>query len=441
MADLWKGDDVTHNGAFLLPHNFNFLASFGKRREVPTEERAPSFNHGTKDGYRFFLELGPLTNVQQNIFKGENTHWNEYTSHSTYDEFWQSRNMLQYLTAVRPAVLTVGGWFDAQDLYGPLKVYETIEKNQPSDNTLVIGPWYHGSWDRADGSSSAAIQWGSNTAVNFRENIELPFFKYHLKGERLEADIPNAMIFATGENVWKRYTSWPPEETVYQNLYLRENKELSFTAPLPQGNSDIYNEYVSDADNPVPFTQEITTRYGNDWMLEDQRFAARRPDVLVYETAILEEDVTLVGAVSPNLHVATSGTDSDFIVKLIDVYPSDAQDPQPNPYNVTMSEYQLLVRGDAIRAKFRKSLEVPEPMVPNQPTKVGFEMRDIHHTFKKGHKIMVQVQSSWFPMIDRNPHTFTDLFNTVKESDFNKATNRVYLSQQLPSFLRVGVLK
>lgn len=441
MAGLWKGDDVTHNGAFLLPHNFGFLASFGVLREKPTADRAPRFNYGTKDGYRFFLDVGALPNIQQNIFKGENIHWNEYTTHSTYDEFWQSRNMLQYLTNVRPAVLIVGGWYDAQDLYGPLKVYETIESLRPENNTLVMGPWYHGSWDRTDGSSSAAIQWGSKTAISFRENVELPFFQDHLKGERIKTDIPSTMIFATGENAWKQYDVWPPEETVYQNLYLREDKQLSFTAPLPAATSEIYEEYVSDPQNPVPFTSEITTRYGNDWMLEDQRFAARRPDVLVFQTGVLTEDVTLVGPISANLTVSTTGTDSDFVVKLIDVHPSDAENPSPNPYNVTMSEYQQLIRGDAIRAKFRKSLEIPEPMLPGEPTQVGFDLRDIHHTFKKGHKIMVQVQSSWFPMIDRNPHTFTDLFNTAKEKDFVKANNRVYLSQQLPSFLRVGILE
>ncbi len=442
MVDLWKGDDVSHNGAFLMPHNLGFLARFGQPRPEPTTQWPPSkWEYWTPDGYEFYMDLGILPNVNKKYFNEEIIHWQEYIEHPVYDEFWQSRDISQHLDDVKPAVLTIGGWFDSQDLYGPLKAYETIEKENPDNfNALVMGPWYHGSWMRSDGDHCANIQWGSKTGVYYRQELELPFFNYYLKDKGSISGFSDALVFDTGRKKWEEYPQWPPENALEKSLYLHVNGNLSFKIPTAEGQKPAYREYISDPEKPVPFTAEITTRYGNDWMVEDQRFAARRPDVLVFESQVLKEDLSVVGAIEVNLLASSSGTDADFIVKVIDVFPHDTPDPNPNPQNIKMGGYQMLVRGDPIRAKFRNSLSEPKPLVPNEPTPLKFELRDIHHTFKKGHKIMVQVQSSWFPMIDRNPHKFVDLFNDVKESDFQKATQRIYCSGPNSSHLKLRVL-
>ncbi len=439
MVDLWKGDDVAHNGAFLMPHNLGFLSRFGQPRPEPTTDwPPPKWDYWTPDGYEFYMDLGTLPEVNKRYFHHDIKHWEEYINHPVYDEFWQSRDISQHLGDVRPAILTVGGWFDAQDLYGPLKAYATIEQENPGlQNTLVMGPWYHGSWLRGDGDHCAAISWEAKTAPWYREHIELAFYNHYLKDKGSLVNIPEALVFDTGAKKWEQYQSWPPSQATDQRLYLHHDGVLSFDPPTEEG----FREYISDPDNPVPFTNEITTRYGNDWMVEDQRFAARRPDVLVFQTGILTEDITIAGPVNVNLMASTSGTDADFVLKVIDVFPHDTPDPDPNPYRVRMGGYQMLLRGDPIRAKFRNSLSAPEPMVPNLPTKLSFELRDVYHTFKKGHRIMVQVQSSWFPMIDRNPHKFVDLFNDVKADDFQKATQRIYCNGAEGSFLELKVLE
>lgn len=439
MGDLWRGDDGVHNGAFLMPHNINFIANFGVKRPEPLQKYpAGKLKYDTPDGYKFWLDHGPLTNLDKKHFNGEIIHWEEYKKHPVYDEFWKSRNVEPHLKNIKPAVMTVGGWFDAQDIRGPFIVYNGIKNNSPkSNNRLILGPWYHGSWSTQVGDRSANIPWGSNTGEFYRKELEFKFFSFYLK-DKGTMDIPNVMAFNTGANKWNSFEQWPPVDVEKREFYLNANGKLSENAPKK---GDGFDEYISDPKKPVPYTQEITTRFGNDWMVEDQRFASTRPDVIVYESEPLTEDLTIAGAININLIASTSGTDADFIVKVIDVYPNDAKDPVPNPQNIKMGGYQMLLRGDPIRAKFRNSLEKPEPMVPNQPTTLKYNLTDAYHTFKKGHKIMVQVQSTWFPMIDLNPGKFVDMFNDVKESDFQKINQKIYHDDERKSSITFGVYK
>ena len=439
MGDLWRGDDGVHNGAFLMPHNINFIANFGLERPEPIQKYpAGKLKYDTPDGYKFWLNHGPLTNLDKKHFNGEIIHWEELKKHPVYDEFWQSRNVEPHLKNIKPAVMAVGGWFDAQDIRGPFIVYNGIKKYSPKTaNRLILGPWYHGSWSTTVGDRSANIPWGSNTGEFYRKELEFKFFNFYLK-DKGSMDLPNVMAFNTGANKWNSFEQWPPEELEMKEFYLNANGKLSENAPKK---GDGFDEYVSDPKKPVPYTQEITTRFGNDWMVEDQRFASTRPDVIVYESEPLTEDLTIAGAIYINLIASTSGTDADFIVKVIDVYPNDAIDPVPNPQNIKMGGYQMLLRGDPIRAKFRNSLEKPEPMVPNQPTALKYNLTDAFHTFKKGHRIMVQVQSTWFPMIDINPGKFVDMFNDVKESDFQKINQKIYHDDERKSSITFGVYK
>jgi putative CocE/NonD family hydrolase len=439
VGDWFIGDDWHHHGAFWLVDAFNFYSAIGVARPKPTSVGPPRFDHGTPDGYRFFLEMGPLPNANKKHFKNEIAFWNDLMKHGTYDDFWKARNVLPHLKNIKPAVMTVGGWFDAEDLYGALKTYQWTEKQNPGAyNILVMGPWCHGCWAGGDGSALGNIQFGSGIGPYYRENIEKVFFDYYLK-DKGQLKLPEASAFLTGANVWKSYDQWPPKGVQERGLYFHANGKLSFDPPATSAQE--FDEYLSDPHKPVPYTNEITPRRGHiTYMVEDQRFAFMRPDVLVYESDVLTEDVTLAGPIMANLFVSTTGTDADFVVKLIDVYPNNAPNPQPNPRNVQMGGFQMLVRGEVMRAKFRNSYEKPEPMPPNQPTKVAFELQDVHHTFRTGHKIMVQVQSSWFPLIDRNPQKFVDIYNAT-EADFQKATHRVYRSGRLSSHLKVGVLK
>ncbi len=439
MGDLWRGDDGVHNGAFLMPHNINFIANFGVKRPEPIQKYpAGKLKYDTPDGYKFWLDHGPLTNLDKKHFNGEIIHWEEYKQHPVYDEFWQSRNVEPHLKNIKPAVMTVGGWFDAQDIRGPFIVYNGIKNNSPkSNNRLILGPWYHGSWSTQVGDRSANIPWGSNTGEFYRKELEFKFFSFYLK-DKGTMDLPNVMAFNTGSNKWNSFEQWPPVDVEKKEFYLNANGKLSENAPKK---GDGFDEYISDPKKPVPYTQEITTRFGNDWMVEDQRFASTRPDVIVYESEPLTEDLTIAGAININLIASTSGTDADFIVKVIDVYPNDAKDPVPNPQNIKMGGYQMLLRGDPIRAKFRNSLAKPEPMVPNQPTALKYNLTDAYHTFKKGHRIMVQVQSTWFPMIDLNPGKFVDMFNDVKESDFQKINQKIYHDDERKSSITFGVYK
>jgi putative CocE/NonD family hydrolase len=352
--------------------------------------------------------------------------------HGNYDEFWQARNVLPHLKKVTPAVMVVGGWFDAEDLYGPLNTYKTIEKNNPgAKNILVMGPWAHGQWARGDGESLGGIHFGSNTSAWYRENLELPFFNFYLK-DKGQMTLPEATMFAAGANEWKSFDQWPPKDLQSRSIYFRKNGKLSFDAPPnPEDPRESFDEYLSDPANPVPYTNAMTNSRGTGYMIEDQRFASRRSDVRSYETDALDKDLTLAGPITADLFVSTTGTDADFIVKLIDVYPARETDK---------GGLQMLVRAEVMRGKFRNSLSKPEPFKPGKPDEVRIAMNDVHYTFKTGHKIMVQVQSSWFPLVDRNPQKFVDIYHAT-EADFQKATHRIYHSAQLSSQLKVGVMK
>jgi putative CocE/NonD family hydrolase len=446
IGDVANGDDSFHNGAFYMAANFNFYYFFRPRPGGPSAStgrmsRLPR----VPDAYEFFLRMGPLSNSETLYFKGENPYWSAHLDHPNYDEFWRSRSLVPHMKDIKPAVLFVGGWFDAEDLAGPIKLFYALEKNGPrAPHTLVMGPWRHGGWSRGDGDTLGNLRFGSKTSEFYRETIEFPFFLEHLKGKGngLEGEdgsgTPKAWVFETGANAWRRHDAWPPREAREASLYLAQGGKLVFE-PVA-GGGEAFDEYVSDPAKPVPVVGHITgDGMPGDYMAEDQRFASRRPDVLVYQTEPLEEDFTIAGPVAPWLRVSTTGTDSDFVVKLVDVYPDDFPNPAPNPDRVRMGGYQQLVRGEPFRGKFRNSLERPEPFTPGRAETIDFTMPDVYHTFLKGHRIMVQIQSSWFPLIDRNPQTFVDI-PKAKEGDFRKAVQRIYLGGEKGSRLRVLVL-
>ena len=426
IADWFIGDDFHHNGAFWLPHAFNFYSGFGQPRPRPTTEGPKSFAHGTPDGYKFFLEMGPLANADKKYFKGNIAFWNELMAHPNYDEFWQARNTRPHLVNVRPAVMTVGGWFDAEDLFGALNTYKAIERQNPgAQNRLVMGPWFHGGWSRSDGDFLGNVQFGSKTSVFYREQIELPFFNYYLK-DKGKMKLPEAYVFNTGANQWRTFDQWPPANTEARSVYLEASGRASMTVPAKK---ECFAEYVSDPARPVPFINSTAIGMTREYMTDDQRFAATRPDVLVYQTEPMTDDLTVAGPIKVSLEVSTTGTDSDFIVKVIDIYPDDAPDNPANP-QVKMGGYEMLVRGEPFRARFRNSFEKPEALTPGKVTNITFEMPDVLHTFLKGHRLMIQVQSTWFPLVDRNPQKFVNIY-TATEADFQKATERVYCSSHV----------
>jgi hypothetical protein len=445
IADWFMGDDFHHNGAFFLPHAFNFYSSFGKPRPRPTTERPPRFDHGTADGYEFFLESLPLAQLDRRYLKGEVAFWKEVMAHETYDAFWQERNTRPHLRAVRPSVLTVGGWFDAEDLFGALETYKAIEGQSPgARNRLVMGPWSHGGWARGTGESLGPVRFGQATSAFFQEQVELPFFRHALKGGD-DPRLPEAWVFETGTNVWRALPAWPPSTAKPTAFYLGPSGRLSTAPPLEPG--DAFDEYVSDPAKPVPFIADIDIGMKPEYMVADQRFASRRPDVLAWETEPLEADVTVAGPVVASLHVSTSGTDSDWVVKLVDVYPDDwplqpeekaAGGGEPASRS-KMGGYEQLVRGEPFRGKFRRSFERPEPFVPGRVEAVEFSMPDVFHTFRRGHRIMVQVQSSWFPLVDLNPQSFVNV-RTAGPGAFRKATQRVHRTAGAPSLVRLNVL-
>jgi len=436
IAD-WYFDDFNHHGAFFLTHAFNFLSIFGTERPEPTTQRGGRYNHGTPDGYQFFLDIGPLKNANAKYLKNRIAFWNEMASHPRYDSFWQERNLLPHLKKVAPAVMTVGGWFDAEDLYGPLKIYRKIEReNKGIFNVLVMGPWQHGGWSAAPGDRLGNIHFGSLTGEFFRKNIELPFFNHYLK-DKEEHGLPEAYTFETGANRWRRFDHWPPRGLETKRLYFQPSGRLSFDAPEDE---DGFDEYVSDPARPVPYTESITPFMSTEYMTDDQRFAAQRPDVLAYQTEVLKEDLTLAGPLQADLRVATSGTDADWVVKLIDVFPPDEKDPPGLARGRHLGGYQMMVRSEVIRGRFRNSYERPEPFIANEPAKVPLELLDVLHRFKKGHRVMIQVQSTWFPLVDRNPQKYVSNIFLAEEKDFIKATQRVYRSKKLPTSIEVGIL-
>jgi uncharacterized protein len=429
MGDNWLGDDMHHNGAFWLPHAFNFISSFGLQPPVPTTQNGPAFAHGTPDGYKFFLEMGPLSNANEKYLHGKVRIWNEWMEHGDYDGYWQAQNLPQYMTHVRPAVLTVGGWFDAEDLWGPLHIYRSIEEhNSQNSSTIVMGPWFHGGWARSDGDSLGNITFGSKTSLFYRENIELPFFNFYLKGKG-SLNLPEAYVFETGSNRWRTYDHWPPRSIEPMTIYIAGHGRLAFQPP-PATETKKYDEYVSDPSRPVPFIHETNIGMTREYMVDDQRFAATRPDVVTYQTDVLNEDISIAGPLKVDLMVSTSGTDSDFVLKLIDVFPDDTPDSRFVRPGEHLGGYQMLVRGEPMRAKYRNSWSKPQPMQPNAPTKVAWDMPDISHTFLRGHRIMLQIQSSWFPLVDRNPQKFVNIYKAT-EADFQRADERIYFGSRV----------
>jgi len=440
-ADMFIGDDFHHNGAFRLTYTFSWLAGNARLRKGPAETSGQAFNPGTPDGYQFFLDLGPVSNVNKKYFLDQVPEWNAYMEHPDYDAYWQQQNFLPYLKNITLPVLNVAGWFDAEDFYGPLAIYQQIEQTTPNNQSLLaVGPFSHGGWNsHPDGNSLGHIRFAGAPGVYFREQVQFPFFRYYLK-DKGELKLPEALCYETGANKWRSFDHWPPRERAAEKkLYFHAGGKLSFTPPA-ENNQDGVDSYISDPAKPVPSSSETRFTQGHLWMVEDQRFAATRPDVLVYSTDELTEEITISGHLLAKLFAATSGTDSDFVVKLIDVYPGSAPDNNPNPAGVRLGHFQMLLSGEVFRAKYRKSYARPEPMVPNQPTPIEIDLRDKNHRFLKGHKIMVQVQSSWFPVIDRNPQVFTDIYR-AKEADFKKATQQIYRSKELSSHVVVSVIE
>ncbi|GAB3868157.1 CocE/NonD family hydrolase [Hymenobacter segetis] len=421
VTDEFIGDDARHKGAFFLLDNFEFTNYFDVPRPKPVANYEPLFKFETKDAYKFFLDLGPIKNANgPKYFNNRARIWNEYQQHETYDAYWQGRNIRTALTGVKPAVLVVGGWFDAEDLYGALNTYKAIEKQNPgTTNRLVMGPWTHGAWARPEWSKFGPLSFGSNTAQTYRETLETPFFNFYLK-DKGTFNPAEATVFNTGTNEWKTYPAWPPKAET-RTLFFQQTNNLAFTAPTAGQKP---NEYLSDPANPVPYTDGIHGERNNEYMIEDQRFVAKRPDVLTFHTEALPDDLTLAGPLTADLWVSTSGTDADFIVKVIDEQPDGTQ---------------RLVRAEVMRGRFRNSFSKPEAFKPNQPTEVKYELPDVLHTFAKGHRMMVQVQSTWFPLVDRNPQTFVPIA-TAEAKDFQKATIKLYHDAGHPSAVRVAVL-
>ncbi|MBL8829644.1 MAG: CocE/NonD family hydrolase [Planctomycetaceae bacterium] len=436
VGDTFVGDDWHHNGAFFLNHTFFYAPRKGHRRSGPSSMPPPIRDYGTNDAYDFFLRLGSVANAETRYFRGEVPYWTEVLRHPNYDDFWKRTVLLPHLRNIRPAVLIVGGWYDCEDLYGTLATYHEIERHNPgTTNTLVLGPWIHGGWNdsKTDGSRLGAVSFAQPTAEHFREQIEMRFFEYHLKG-RGSFKPPEALVFETGANRWHELEQWPPAKTEPVIFYLQSQGKLA-TQPPTREDTQEFDEYLSDPAKPVPYTEQNAFRVIPEFMVADQRFAARRPDVLTYETEPLDVPLTLVGPLTAELHVSTSGTDADWIVKLIDVYPANTPDPEPNPAGVRLGNYQQLVRAEVMRGKYRNSLEHPEPFTPGAPTVVRFTLPDLYHTFQPGHRLMLQIQSSWFPLVDRNPQRFVDIYQ-ARDTDFQSAVHRVYRSSTRASQIR-----
>lgn len=467
IGDWFMGDDTRHNGALFLAQNYGFFSSVGQPRPQPTGDRnyLKPFKWGTSDGYKYFLEMGGLGNSDDLYRKNLGTDikfWNDLQAHPNYDQFWKERNILPKLKNIKCATMTVGGWFDNEDLYGALKTYEHIERQNPGIfNVLVMGPWFHGGWARSDGDWLGTAFFGQKTGVWYRENIELPFFNHFLKDKGDISKIKETNLFDTGANEWKTFDAYNPTNGTDTALYLADNNGLTFTkdAMTASGKyNEGYNEYVSDPMKPVPYTQKITLNYPRDFMTEDQRFVAGRPDVLVYQTEFLTEDITVAGDIKPYLFISSSGTDSDFIVKLIDVFPDDYQYPETGkklengepervkpPENSAFSVfspggYQMLLRGEPMPARFRNSFEKPEPLKANEITKLEYTMPGVVHTFKKGHRIMVQIQSTWFPLVARNPQKYMDNYLIGTNADFQKATQRIYYGGKTGSMIVLPIV-
>jgi len=435
-ADMFLGDDFHHNGAFRLSYGFEYATM------METNKEQARFDFDRYDTYEWYLRLGALSNANEKYLNGKIPTWNDFVDHPNYDEFWRRQAMAGYLKKVNVPMLTVAGWWDQEDFYGPIKIYETLEPHdQKRINFFVAGPWNHGGWARSDGGSLGKIKFDSDTSRHYREKIEAPWFAYWLKDEG-KLGIAEAITFQTGSNEWKSYDQWPPRNvTTDRKLYFRANGKLSFDPPA-ETDARAFDSYVSDPASPVPYRpRPIEPTYYSrgsgwrEWLVEDQRFVHRRPDVLSWETDPLTEDVTITGDLAAHLFASTTGTDGDWIVKLIDVYPEDY------PKDLKMGGYQLMIANDVFRGRFRKSFEKPEPITQDEVNEYVIDMHQCDHRFLKGHKIMVQVQSSWFPVIDRNPQKYVENIFKAREEDYIKATQRVFRSKGSPSHLRVMMAK
>jgi uncharacterized protein len=445
VTDWFMGDDFHHNGAFFQMDGFAFYSGFGKPRPKPTTVGPGGFNFPVRDSYKFYLEAGTLKKLAQ-LMGDSIKFWKDMYAHPNLDDWWKARNPRNFADKVgtQTATMVVGGLFDAEDCFGAWRMYEAFEKKGKNDNKIVMGPWYHGQWASRDGSYLGNVRFGSNTAEWYQNHIELPYFNYHLKGKGDISKQAEATIFFSGANQWKEFAQWPPAEKQDRPIYLRENGKLSWDKPAAKSG---YSEYVSDPAKPVPYTEDVHHDRTIAYMTDDQRFAARRTDVLCFQTDILEEDITLAGTVIADLLTSISTTDADFVVKLIDVFPDNFNYPgnmqvagRQGLGNYTMNAYQMLVRGEIMRGKYRNSFENPSPFKPNKIERVKFELPDVAHTFKKGHRIMIQIQSSWFPLVDRNPQKFVNIYE-ANESDFQKATIRIHHDAGNSSNIVLPILK
>ena len=430
----WFYDDFHRNGAFSTPMAFIFFDTFDKQRKGQFAYWPEGMDSTTPDGYEFFRKLGPLSNVNKDYFHGERPFWNELTQHPNYDEFWQKRDVLQHLNNVKPATLIVGGWYDTEDLYGPLATYQKMSKGNKKDNIhIIMGPWYHGQWNRGEGDKMGEAQFGFDTSEWFQEHILLPFFKHNLKGTK-ETSLAKATIFETGANRWREFDTWPPKNARDVTLYFGNNEQLLTTKDKQGGASD----YISDPNKPVPHSAHTSRGWDRPYMAEDQRFTARRPDVLVFNSDVAKEDQTIAGAIDLNLYVSTSQSAADFVVKLVDVFPG--MNESTNKVDDATGNRHELVRWGIIRGRFRDSMTEPKPFKPNQPTLVKFELLDVLHTIKRGHKLQIQVQSSMFPFMDMNPQKYVDNIFKAKAEDFVKAEHKLYHSEQYPSSISLNVI-
>lgn len=433
IGNWFLGDDWHHNGAFFILDGLNFYTQFGDPHYGQSRQsNGVGFSWGVEDSYQYFLDLGPVKNTKK-FFPDSVKYWHELFEHPNYDDWWKATVPLPHLTDVNTAVMTVGGWFDAEDLWGAIHTYKAIEEQNKKSvaNHFVMGPWSHGQWAMGASENLGNIYWGMSSNEMYHQ-LEVDFFNHYLKGEG-EEDFAEAYIFMTGANEWKEYTAWPPEDAKERMIYFTEDGGLNLEAPEVQ---ESFVEYVSDPAKPVPYREDVHLRRDPNYMTDDQRFAARRPDVVVYQTEVLKEDITLTGTVSADLFVSMTGTDADFIVKIIDVFPDRVQAPEGSDIDVPLGGYQMLVRGEVMRGKYRNSFEEPEAFVPGEITKVSFEIPDLAHQFKAGHKLMIQVQSSWFPLVDRNPQKFVNIYE-CDEDDFQKSSIKIYSDKNHPSGIRV----
>lgn len=433
IAD-WFFDDFHRNGAFVTPMAFIFFDTFDKQREGEFAYWPKGMDPVTPDGYQFFKDLGPLSNVNKHYFHGKRPFWNELTEHPNYDDYWKARDLLQHLKKTKPATLVVGGWYDTEDLYGPLQTYQTMSNKNRKDNVkIVMGPWSHGQWNSTKGGASLGeAKFGFDTSKWFQKEVLLPFFNEHLKNDG-EAKLATATMFETGSNRWRKFDVWPPKQTQSQTLYLTSQESFS-DKQVDTGAS----EYVSDPNKPVPHSAKVSRGWDKPYMVEDQRFAARRPDVLVFETEPLENDLTIAGAIDLNLWFSTNKTAADIVVKLVDVFPG--MDDNTNKVDKTTGNRHELVRWNVIRGRFRDSMSDPKPFVANQPTEVKFDLYDVLHTFKRGHKLQIQIQSSMFPFIDINPQNYVENIFEAEQDDFVKAIHTIHHSTQYPSSIQFETL-